>query len=419
MDSNSRSQRPRYGLIIAVIVIFVIAACLVTYWVTKDSTETESIINGSIRHTIQVEAFFVRDEDVLQMPQRGYLISDLKEGEKAAAVEALFGAVEEDEYPFIEKISDLDRDIFAAITSSEDSNTVISEKEDVLNQAIRNSVSGMISSVSGGVYSDLAIGAGGVRDALSDKYDEYIKLYDTSAGELAGLITSRDSYAASLRAHTRTVKVDTPCTVSFNTFTGGKLAEFSDVNSSFLDEYKSKVNTASTDSVMNEGVNVARAVYGFQYYIVFNVTEDQYNDMFYLRSYNLELSGGQILPCELVEIKDCRADSGKYCVILSTTYGLSDTIGMYKDTARLIVSSFEGLKVRRSSIFDYNSTTGEGSIYILSKIGAAEKRAVRVIAQDNYCAIIEELPNKYDDRIQVYDEIIVNPSSTEEGMICR
>ncbi len=422
MDSSSRSQRPRYGLIIIIVVALVTAACLVTYWLTKDSPETESIIFGNIRHSIQVDVFFVRDEDVLTMPQDGYLISDLKEGEKAAANEVLFSSVEESEYPFVEKISELDRDIFTALTSSDSNKSLFAEKEAVLNQSIMDSVSRMISGVSSGSYSDLSGSVGSIRDALSDKYDTYIQLGDTSVGEIAGLITSRDSYAASLRAHTHSVKVEKPCTVSFNTFSNDRLCEYADVdklNSEYLDNYAASVNTAAADKVFRAQTKVARAVYGFEYYIVFNVTEEQYNSMYYMRNYQLQLSDGQIIDCDLVTIKDCRDTAGKYCVVLSTRYGLSETVGMYRDSARLIVSDYQGLKIRRSSIFDYNSTSGEGYIYILSKIGAAEKRSVHVIAQDDYFAIIEELPNKYDDRIQVYDEIVVNPASTEEGMISR
>ena len=142
--------------------------------------------------------------------------------------------------------------------------------------------------------------------------------------------------------------------------------------------------------------------------------------MYYLKNYSVRLSNGTEIPCELVQYNDCRSDNGKYTVILKTRYGLQDTIGlMYDQNAKLVIKDYEGFKVRLSSIFDYNSTTGEGSVYILSKIGAAEKRTVKVLAQDTYFAIIEEIPNKYDDSMVLYDEIIVNPSSVIEGQLVR
>lgn len=423
MSTVTHRRNKHTGLIICIAVVCIVMACLITYWLTNDTPECEPIVNGHIQHTTPVKACFIRNEDILSAPSTGYLISDLTEGETAGANQILFSTVSQDSYPLVDSIKQLDSEIFTALISSDVNKKLFTEKDAILNNSIIESLNNIISSVSLGSYSSLGIYVGNVNDALNDKYDTYVKFGDTSVGEVANLISRRDSYKTSLAAHTNNVKLATACSISYNIYNNSKICEFDEISrlqASYLDKFTAELTTTSLDTIYAAGTNVVRAVYGHDYYIAFSLTEEQYADIYYLNDYSIKLSNGTIIPCEMVKIIDCRADSGKYTVILTTGYGMDDTIGlMYDQNAELIFKDYEGFKVRRSSIFDYNSTTGEGYIYILSKIGAAEKRMVKVLTQDTYFAIIEEIPNKYDDSIVLYDEIIINPSSVMEGQLIR
>ena len=419
-----RHSKNRYnGLIVLATVVVILFACLVAYWVTQDSPDVEPIVYGSISHTTEIKAFFIRDEEILYLPSDGYLVSDIKEGERVANNQVVFSSVAADSYSLVESIRQLDSEIFSTLISSSVNKNLFAEKDAILNSSITESLKNMISAVTNGSFGMLGIYTGNVNDALSDKYDTYINYGDTSIGEVNNLIAKRKSYQTSLSAHTTNVKAKDSCSISYNIYDISKICEFDQISTlqaSYLDKFEAKETTSQIDKQYNSGTSIARAVYGYEYYIAFTVTEEQYASMYYLKSYSVRLSNGTEIPCDLVQFNDCRADSGKYTVILKTRYGLQDTIGlMYDINAQLVIKDYEGFKVRLSSIFDYNSTTGEGSIYILSKIGAAEKRTVKVLAQDTYFAIIEEIPNKYDDDMILYDEIIINPSSVIEGQIVR
>lgn len=423
MSTIRHKSNKHTGLFVGLAVVIILFACLIAYWITKDSPDVEPIVHGSITHSTDIKAFFIRDEEILTTPSDGYLVSDIKEGERVATNQVIFSSVDQDSYSLVDSIRQLDSEIFTALISSSVNKNLFAEKDAILNKSITESLKNMVSSVSKGSYSMLGIYTGNVNDALSDKYDTYIKFGDTSIGEVNNLIARRKSYELSLSAHTTNVKAKNSCTISYNIYNIPKICEFDSIatlQASYLDKFTAKEKTSQLDQLYTAGTDIVRVVYGYEYYIAFTVTEKQYADMYYLNNYSVRLSNGTTIPCELVQYNDCRNESGKYTAIFKTRYGLDDTIGlMYDEEAQLILKDYEGFKVRLSSIFDYNSTTGEGSIYILSKIGAAEKRTVKVLAQDTYFAIIEEIPNKYDDHIILYDEIIVNPSSVIEGQIVR
>ena len=423
MSTIRHSNNKYTGLVIVATVVVILFACLIAYWVTQDSPDVEPIVYGNISHTMEIKAFFIRDEETLMIPADGYLISDIKEGERVANNQVIFSSVDQDSYSLVETIRQLDSEIFTTLISSSVNKNLFAEKDAILNGSITDSLKSMVAAVTKGSYDMLGIYTGNVNDALSDKYDTYINYGDTSIGEVNNLIAKRKSYQTSLNAHTTSVKAKDSCSISYNIYDNTKICEFdqiSTLNASYLDNFKAKETTSQIDKLYKYGTSIARAVYGYEYYIAFTVTEEQYANMYYLKSYSVRLSNGTEIPCELVQYNDCRADNGKYTVILKTRYGLQDTIGlMYDQNAQLVIKDYEGFKVRLSSIFDYNSTTGEGYVYILSKIGAAEKRMVKVLAQDTYFAIIEEIPNKYDDSMVLYDEIIVNPSSVIEGQLVR
>jgi len=104
-------------------------------------------------------------------------------------------------------------------------------------------------------------------------------------------------------------------------------------------------------------------------------------------------------------------------VVASLASYIELTMDMRGVTGNLILQSVTGMKVPVESLFNVNSVDGTADIIVI-EMNKARYRRVRILAeQDNY-AIIENLDNAAEDGlVDLYDLYIVDPRNIEEGQV--
>lgn len=355
--------------------------------------------------------YVIREEKIIETKDYGNSIVKLKdEGEKIAKGEKIFRYYTENENEINTKINEIDKQIQEALAGRNDLLPV-----DV--KSLDNQIEEKLKEIRG---------ENSLQEIIEDKKDinNYISKKAKIAGDLSpagsyinNLIQQRSTLEQELYNSTEHIIADTSGVVSYridgleNTLTPDS---FEKLNEEYLESLKLKTGqiVASNDSMV-------KIVNNFECYIIIisNAKESEsmeVGDKIYLRMSNL-----QKIKANIEYIKD---EKGHRVFALKIIDGVENLINYRKISVDVIWWEEEGLKVPKSAIVYENGL----SYIIKTTSGVSRKILIKVEKEnDKYCIIrnyktseLEKIGYTADEinkmkQVNIYDEILVNPSLEE------
>ena len=108
--------------------------------------------------------------------------------------------------------------------------------------------------------------------------------------------------------------------------------------------------------------------------------------------------------------------NGKSLVVVRISSALQYLSSYRVCNIDLISNSYSGYKVLKKSLKDYDKDSGTARIGVI-KSNKVEYRDVNVLGYNNEFAIIENDPLEMDERVNLYDEFVIEPENVVEGQI--
>jgi hypothetical protein len=189
-------------------------------------------------------------------------------------------------------------------------------------------------------------------------------------------------------------------------------------------EQRNSTIASKTEITVSEGQAFGRLVMNDEAWFAFVISE---NDADMLIEKNTEMKNQSkkqlvdisldgvtdVINMEIIKISELQ--NGKYVVIAHMNKEIEKTLDQTTISGKLMVLNLNGLKVPVRSLFNINSVDNTADIMVV-KMGKTVIRRVVIVGSQNAYAIIENIENiNAEEKVNVFDVFIINPSLVKEG----
>ncbi len=419
MSGENKRKVSRLGLggfLITVFLLMYVPSFLT--WARGDSISTDIIRIGVLEDSVNAEACFVRDEEVLASPFTGTCITEVEQGEKIPANFSIATVLKSDSERILEAIKQKDMDIIKA--QKEKSKNLSIFSEDVVK--LENEISKKIKKI---VLEDNRNNLSGCREAI-DEIDELIQKKAVVAGDTGAsdnyvnsLKQEKERLQSQLRANTSGIKVQSSGVISYvvdgyeDVITVNLMK---DISPDTIEGVKDNRNINNFEKKNIEaGKPFAKVIKGIEYYFLVVLDE--------AKAQRFEVDGDiKVRLNELSKLIKGKieyvspAQGGKCTVAVKVDEAINETAAMRKTNVDLVLKSAKGYKVPLSSLRDINLDDMTAKI-ITVKANCAVIKDVKIESKNDEFAIITNFEDRERTGIGLYDTYVCRPENIKEGQV--
>jgi hypothetical protein len=419
MKKKKTKGKIRFGTILTVIFMLIYVPSLVN-WVYGKDISTGILRMGTLEDSVNIDAYIVRNEEVVKSQFEGIYIPEAVEGEKVCADYRIATVLRKSSIALLDELKGIDHKIIGEQNKMNENGDLFSEDLAKLDDKIGEKVMLLIAQSN----SNSLLTTSGVKNQI----DELIL---KKAAVIGGLNTT-DAYINQLKeekariqgqidSNTKEIRTKTPGIISFNIDQYEEILT-PDAISEFTPDLLKRVNPGNPVSVTEKNNEVgvdkpfAKIIKGNDYFVVTALDArdaERFNedDIISMRIGDI---GKKISECE-VYYKSPDID-GKNIIAIKTDRHLNNTTDLRKVNVDLIKSSYEGLKIPLRSLRapDFNTMKAE---VVLVRANVATIVEVDIMGKNGEFAIIKNPDNEYGKVVNLYDYFVINPDNIEEGQI--
>ena len=391
-------------------IILVLAAAyfsIVIYQGVRSPMSTAIASESSINREFSIVGYFVRDEQVIEKETDGILLYTVDDGEKLGRYDE-FAAV----YSNISAA-----ELRSIIRSYEDQITVLRRALSTVGSA--DSISSVSSQIYDGLH-ECAVLAGDYDYSRLGQHSEELKnniiirnLADTSPDEIESLINALSDRCETLGIQIGSSEVSLSVDKSgyFSSRVDGYESVFDVDDLSLLKP--SEFNRITSRQYSYEGTPAGKIVTGFGGYFVANISTADAENLTVGRSIQLQLDamGDELLEMRVESISI--PELGEVTVVFSYNQHLEELINMRKQSAVVILETYNGLKVPREAVrMDADNQMG---VYVITGLYTQFKN-IRVLYETEDYYIVETDPTTTTSLLRG-DTIIVGGKNLSDGKV--
>lgn len=418
MKGGFKRQSIKIGTLILVIFLLIYLPSLL-FLMYNNGVETDILKNGKIERIQNINAIFVRNEDVINSPESGSCVMDAMEGEKVPAFYRIALVVKNVPVSTYDELKKKELEISKAQTAQKENastfsndirkldNEIIEKVKDLAEQSIRGSLvnsNDTISNIDDIVYRKSDIFGDGSKSAA------YIKK----------LKSEKATIESKLNNNIKEVKTSYAGLISY-AIDGYEKTLTPDFIRNATPKDLEKITAKETNRDFNvidaeKGKPIAKLVRDLENYLVTTVDENVSKDLTVDRKVSIRINDIG-LSIDAVIAYSSNVIDGKRVVAFKFDTGLNETIGLRRINADLILSSSSGLKVPYSSLKNIDKKNKTAEIVVV--VGSVARiKKVAIVGMNDDAVIINNINNaKAKDKIELYNKYVLNPKNIQEGQI--
>lgn len=386
-----------------------------------DPYQTEMVNIGTYITDVDIEGFFLRDEEVLDIAKQGVISYNYKNSQKISRGAAVAGVYQsENDLYNLRQLESLKTEK-AILIEAQSKDSIKGLKLDLLNSQIATSKAQLREQVDNSdfthiesVYNDLLLNVNKIAVCI----DNSITYDDT--------IASIDAKIASIEAKlpTETAPITTEASGYFSNTIDGYEKDFTfDLLDDMTVEKAEQLMTKKPATVPN---NIGKIVYENYWYFVSVVSKSDAEEL--VKPFNknetvkLKFNSKSTREIEAtIESISIEKAAEKAIVVFKSFYLDEDLINLRFETPKAIISSYDGVIIPKEAIRIQddvkNEETGEitdkvKGVYTMLGKNVRFKR-VDVLYEDDYILISKQ--SNSSDYVSIYDQVIIKGRNMDTG----
>lgn len=420
--NRDKKTKKKTKISIARLLIFIMCMLVfgrILYGFFLKHPKTEIVKYGSIELSEEVIGYLVKNETVIQSPVTGRIERIIEEGKrvkKGVNVISIIKNASAVEYKG--QVAKLDDEI-KQIQSNIDNDNLFQNDIIKIDSIIKNKLDEASQIMQSHDTSNLSKIKSEINELLSKK-----KIITGQVGAGASVIKQKANIKENYSNQINQAKVSVPTSIS------GILSYSIDGCENILSEQSLDSITATTiNSLENKiqgknklsdeivaGQPAVKLIDNFEWYIVCVLKNTQVEPLRVGDNVYISFDDKTRLPSKVRNI-NLEQGSDRAVVVFSLTNNLEQFYNNRKINIKIIKRSFEGIKIPLSSIVKKDDNTNG---VLLVDEGITKFKEIDILGRDNQSAIVvseNELSMKKG--LSIYNEIVINPSKFNEGMLLK
>lgn len=390
-------------------------------WVQGEHIATDIIKHGTIEDFINVDAYLVRNEELIKAPFTGKCVLNYDEGTKVPAGANIITIYKENVDKTLQKIDELEKKVIDAQREKFQNDVIFLNDIRKIDDEIDRNVKQL---------ADMSI-SGNIAD--SSKIRQQIDACVKKKATITGPLSTSDEYIQRLKKDLESCKTELNSkkqdilsqTTGVISYTIDSVEEYFNedairrITSKDFEKLNVKTTIFKDGEVVDANKVFAKVVNNIEAYIVvivnskhnFDLNVDDFVKIRINELYDMKIEG------EVNYISD-EQDKGKKLVAIKINKGIDETVNMRKINVDLIRKETNGLKVCTSALTNIDQQKKEADIFVVNHNYAVKKK-VKIVYSNSLLAIIDATDDKNSNSIGAYEEYIIDARNVREGMIVR
>ena len=369
---------------------------------------------GEIEESVNATAYIIRNENIVSAPFTGRYVSSVEEGDKLYNGQKIATVLRDGDKEIIEKIKELDFQILEAKRKKATNQEIFGEDISKIDKQIEKKVKTLSESTSDSRYERHKSIKHDI-DVLIQKKNEIIGKNVANDPYIETKINERKALNERLNKNEREVYAKTAGLISFSVDGFENVLKESSIdklNCKFFENMKN-VKKDSDNLFIKANLPFAKIISGIDAYIVVPLDEKDARGYDCEKDIKIRFNDiNKVVPAKIVK----RINDDKILVISKIDKALQYLTSYRVCNVDLIKNSYDGYKVSRKSLKNYNELTKVAQIGIV-KFNKVKYNDVKVLGCNEEFAIIENDPLNLDKNINLYDRFVLEPENIVEGQI--
>jgi len=415
MKGVFKKQSFRIGTLILVVFLLIYLPSLL-YLMYSNGIKTDILKNGKIEEIQNIDAVFVRNEEIINSPDTGNCVMDAVEGEKVPAFYRIASVVKNVPVSTYEELKKKELEISRAQDA---------QKENV------NTFSGDIRKLDDEIIEKVKnLSEQSKKGSLIDCYDTITKINNIvyrksdifgdsskSAAYIKKLKSEKATIESSLNNNIKEIRTSSSGLISF-AIDGYETLLTPEFIRNATPKDLDKITTKETNRDFNiidaqKGKPVAKLVKDLENYLVAAVDEKASKALILDKNVTIRINDTGF-NINAVIVYSSNVIDGKRIIAFKFDAGLNETVGLRRINADLIISSSSGLKVPLSCLQNIDKKNKTAEI-VLVKGMSATIRKVRIVGMNDEAVIIDNIEGE--NLIPLYSTYVLNPKNIQKGQI--
>lgn len=415
---NKKMSRVKIGSLLVTIFLLLYVPSLL-HWIYGKNIETEVVRIGTIEDLVNVDAYLIRQEEILKSPFSGRCITEIGEGEKVASNNVVATVLKDSSIALLEELKKKDAAILEVKKEKSKNQEIFSD--DILK--LENDIGQKVKLLVNETSSNSMGKAKQIRediDKLIQKKAEIFGGSSSSDAHINSLVAERNKIEQQINSNTKKITSASSGIVSYaidgyeDILTPKNIRDltYKDLEGLNIKEFGKTVSIKSVEV----DKPFAKVIKDFEAYFVMAIDSDK-ADRYKVGDTIQEIRINQISKTVDGEVDfKSSAEDGKCIISVRTDKGIGETANLRKANIDLVKTSYKGLKVPLKSLFDINEEEMKAKI-ILNKANYASVREVQIVGKNEEFAIVQSLPDTGKSGISLYDTYVLNPQNIQEGQM--
>ncbi|RCX16818.1 putative membrane fusion protein [Anaerobacterium chartisolvens] len=386
------------------------------HWVYGREINTDVIKIGTLEESVNSEAFFIRDEDVLKSSSDGICIPEAEEGNKIPANFSVATVVGESSENLLTALKQKDIEIIKAQQEKNKNKKIFSSDiikiEGEIDTKIREMVK--VSRSNNIPESDE------IRLQINSLIQKKAAINgDTGSADahMNSLKQQKNALQAEIRAGTKVIRSKSPGIISYvvDGYEEILTRDFiKELTPGFLEGIKTQYSVNNINGKRLEaGKPFAKIIKDIEFYMAAAVTPDE--AAIFKQGDTVSVRMNEINKTVKGKIEYISANKeGKRIIAVKVSEGMSETAALRKTNIDIISRYYEGYKVPLSSLRDADYSSMTASI-VLVKASCAVIRPVKIVGRNDDFAVITNIEEKSKSNMGLYDVYVCRPGNIQEG----
>lgn len=390
-------------------------------WVKGEDIKTDIAKYGTIEDSVNVEAYIIREEELLRAPFSGKCVLNYSEGTKVpsgAKVATIYKGEVDD---LIRKIEEMEKKIIDAKKEKLENDLVFINDTKKINDEIARNVKKLAAMGNSGNLSRVPEVKKGM-DELIRKKATITGSLSTSDVYIQSLMSQKAELEKAFEAKKEDIVSQTSGVVAY-TIDGVEEFFNKDAIYRITSAELGKLNIKT--SIFKSGEHVeGTKVYGkiinnIEGYLVACVDNKRGFELGIDQPVKIRLKeiGNRVINGEAYYLS-IEEKSGKTVVAVKINKGLDELAGKRKTNIDLIRKEINGLKVPITALRNIDEKNASAEIFTV-RYNYTFLKKVKLLGRDTDWAVVDVTDDRSSNSISAYDEYVVSSQNMEEGRIVR
>lgn len=416
---RKRNIRKGVFLVPKLIIVFSLVFLFVnTVFRSGTTVNTYTAMNGSIEEYVLADGYVFRDQTLVTSPRDGYFECVAAEGERVTDGATLAAVYENRVDPAVtEEIADIKRKI-NSLENDMVSSDVYSGSAVKIELNIAESAREMTKKREKHNFSDIS--------NEKELVDDYIaaKRSSSEGGKSSGerleeLKTQLRQIESS--GEYKSEYIYSPAAGVFSSRIDGyeealDISMLDSATPGYLEGLKS--DKVSSGETVTAGEVACKVINNYEWYFVGNVSEKEADNFDVGQTVSIKFYDLSDSVVEAAVTAKSRPDGGKVAVTVHSTRYIEGIYTTSKASAELMTEGASGIKVPSQALRVIN---GQQGVYVV-RLGVARFVPVNLLYNNKEWAVIKpdsDTEEDYDEKLEIYDEVIINSRGIEDGKVVR